>query len=73
MSAVCDVCHKKPEFGRQVSRAGRNAIRRYVKGKSPRLFRPNVQRIRVSVDGTVKRLNVCTSCMSAGKVTRPPF
>jgi large subunit ribosomal protein L28 len=29
-----------------------------------------VQRVRALVDGTPKRVNVCTSCLKAGKVQR---
>ena len=70
MSAICEICGKKPQAGRAVSRAGRRAIKRYVHGRAPRWFRPNVQRIRAIVDGTPRRMNVCTSCLKAGKVTR---
>lgn len=70
MSAVCEICAKKPQFGRQYSRAGSKALHRYIFGKSPRMFRPNVQRIRVKDGGTSKRITVCTSCLKAGKVTR---
>lgn len=70
MSAICEICGKAPMFGNTVARAGRKAIRRYVKGRSPRQFRPNIQRVRVTVDGTTKRMNVCTSCLKAGKVDR---
>jgi len=30
-----------------------------------------VQRVRAIVDGAPKRLHVCTSCIRAGKVTKP--
>ena len=70
MSAVCDICGKKPGFGKNVARAGRKAIKRYVKGRTSRQFKPNIQSVRALVDGTPKRLNVCTACLKAGKVTR---
>ncbi|HEY0774168.1 MAG TPA: 50S ribosomal protein L28, partial [Nocardioidaceae bacterium] len=35
-----------------------------------RRFNPNIQRVRATVNGTPKRLNVCTGCLKAGKVTR---
>ena len=35
-----------------------------------RRFDPNIQRVRATVNGTPKRLNVCTGCLKAGKVTR---
>jgi large subunit ribosomal protein L28 len=34
------------------------------------MWMPNIQRVRAIVEGTPKRVNVCTSCMKAGKVTR---
>jgi large subunit ribosomal protein L28 len=31
-----------------------------------------IQRVRAMVDGSPRRLHVCTSCIRAGKVTKPP-
>lgn len=70
MAAVCDVCGKGPGFGNRVSRLGRNAERRLVRRRSARRFNPNIQRVHATVGGTPQRLNVCTSCLKAGKVTR---
>ncbi|WP_424213055.1 large ribosomal subunit protein bL28 [Streptomyces sp. BI20] len=70
MSSKCDVCEKVPSFGRVVSRLGKGAQVRRVKGRSPRMFRPNVQVIHTSVNGTPKRVNACTSCIKGGKVER---
>jgi large subunit ribosomal protein L28 len=61
VAAVCDVCGKGPGFGNNVSFSHR---------RTPRRFNPNIQRRRALVDGTLKRLYVCTSCIKAGKVTR---
>ncbi|MCL2849003.1 MAG: 50S ribosomal protein L28 [Micrococcales bacterium] len=61
MAAVCDVCAKRPSFGHNVSHS-------HVKTK--RRWNPNIQRVRVIIGGTHKRLNVCTSCLKAGKVQR---
>lgn len=63
MAAVCELCGKKPGFGMSVSHSHRRTKRRW---------NPNVQRVRALVDGTARRLNVCTSCIRAGKVTKPP-
>jgi large subunit ribosomal protein L28 len=38
--------------------------------RSPKRWNPNVQRVRALVNGTPKRLHVCTSCLKAGKVKR---
>jgi large subunit ribosomal protein L28 len=35
-----------------------------------RTWQPNIQRVRVIVDGTPKRMRVCTSCIKAGKVRK---
>jgi large subunit ribosomal protein L28 len=61
MAAVCDVCGKTPGFGMQVSHSHRRSNRR---------FDPNIQKVRALVDGAPRRLNVCTKCIKAGKVTR---
>lgn len=70
MSFRCDVCGKEPGFGRAVSRLGANAQHRRVKGRSNRMFRPNIQKVRTVVNGTPTRLDACTSCIKAGKVSR---
>ncbi|GAT67509.1 50S ribosomal protein L28 [Planomonospora sp. ID91781] len=61
MASVCDVCAKKPIFGNNVSHSHR---------RTRRSWSPNIQPVRAVVNGTPKRLNVCTSCIKAGKVTR---
>ena len=38
--------------------------------KSNRVWLPNTQRVRVTVDGTVRHMNVCTRCLRSGKVER---
>ncbi|HEY2803734.1 MAG TPA: 50S ribosomal protein L28 [Actinomycetota bacterium] len=61
MAAVCDICGKKPFFGKRVSKSHRRTNRRW---------NPNIQRVRALMNGTPKRLHVCTSCLKAGKVQR---
>jgi large subunit ribosomal protein L28 len=61
MSQVCSVCGKHPSAGRNVSHSHR---------VTNRIIRPNIQTVRAVVDGTVKKVNVCTKCMKAGKVVR---
>ena len=71
MGSVCEICEKSPSFGNKVSRLGREAIKRRVKGRSRRMWKPNIQRVRAVVDGHVRRVNVCTSCIKAGRITKP--
>jgi large subunit ribosomal protein L28 len=70
VAAVCDVCGKGPRFGNSVARTGTRALKRRVKARTARRFNPNIQRVHANVDGTPKRLNVCASCLKAGKVSR---
>jgi large subunit ribosomal protein L28 len=61
VASVCDICGKGPGFGNRVSRSHR---------RTPRRWNPNIQVVRAKFAGTSRRLNVCTSCIKAGKVTR---
>lgn len=61
MASVCEICGKKPNFGMALSHSHRRTKRRW---------NPNIQRIRAAVNGSTKRLNVCTGCIKAGKVVK---
>ena len=61
MASVCEVCGKGPSWGMNVSHSHRRTKRRW---------NPNIQRVRAVVNGTPQRVNVCTSCLKAGKVQR---
>jgi large subunit ribosomal protein L28 len=61
VAAVCDICAKSPGFGHN---------RPWSRKITKRRFDPNIQRVRAKVNGTPKRMNVCTRCLKAGKVTR---
>jgi len=61
VAATCDVCGKGPGFGNSISHSHRRTSRRW---------NPNIQSVRAIAGRTTKRLNVCTSCLKAGKVTR---
>jgi large subunit ribosomal protein L28 len=61
MAAKCEVCGKQPSFGMNVSHSHRRTRRRW---------NPNIQRVRAVVGTSVKRVDVCTSCLKAGKVRK---
>ncbi|HQR78740.1 MAG TPA: 50S ribosomal protein L28 [Actinomycetota bacterium] len=61
MAATCDVCGKGPGFGHSISHSHRRTKRRW---------NPNIQSVRAMVGKAPKRINVCTSCLKGGKVTR---
>ena len=61
MGKFCEVCGKGTLNGHSVSHSNR---------KTNRIWAPNVQNVRVVVNGTAKRMNVCTGCLRSGNVTR---
>jgi large subunit ribosomal protein L28 len=61
MSKICSVCGKKPSFGNN---------RSHSMVATKRRFDPNLQRVRIVVDGAPRRAYVCTRCLKGGKVTK---
>jgi large subunit ribosomal protein L28 len=61
MSKVCAVCGKGPSFGHS---------RSHSMVATKRRFEPNLQRVRVLLDGVARRAYVCTRCLKAGKVQK---
>lgn len=59
--AKCDICSKLPRKGIQLSHS-------HIRSK--RVWAPNVRRVKVNLNGTNKRINVCTRCLRSGKVKR---
>jgi large subunit ribosomal protein L28 len=61
MAFKCELCGKGPLVGNQVSHANNKTKKRSL---------PNLQRVRAMVDGSHRRIRVCTRCLKAGKVTK---
>jgi large subunit ribosomal protein L28 len=61
MARVCAVCGKKPGFGNNRSHSMVATRRR---------FNPNLQQVRILVEGAPTRAYVCTRCLRSGKVTK---
>ncbi len=61
MSKFCEVCNKGAMSGNLVSHSNR---------KAKRIWAPNIQRVNVVVDGTTRKMNVCTRCLRSGKIQR---
>ena len=59
--AKCEYCGKEMSFGIKVSHSHR---------RSNRTWKPNVKKVKAIVDGSPRRINVCTRCLRSGKVTR---
>lgn len=64
MARICYVCGKGPRTGNNVSHANNKTKRRWL---------PNLQPARIiDESGVRRRVRVCTSCISAGKITKAP-
>jgi len=61
MAKVCDVCGKGSMVGNNVSHAHNVTKTRW---------RPNLRRVRATVDGRVVRMTVCTRCIRSGRITK---
>ncbi len=61
MAKRCEVCGKGPMFGNTISHAHNVTKRRW---------NPNLQKVRVLVNGSVKRMKICTRCLRSGKVQK---
>jgi len=61
MSRQCEICGKKRQVGFNVSHAH---------NKNKRVFRPNLVKVRANVNGTTKRVKLCTRCLRSGKIVK---
>jgi len=61
VARTCEICGKSPVHGRQISHAH---------NVSSRLWYPNIQRLKVIVGKTRRRMRVCTRCLRSGRVVK---
>lgn len=75
MARECEICGKKVVIGKQITTRGKakylGGVGTKITGISPRQFRPNLQRVRITTpNGTHKRIRICTQCLRSGAVSR---
>jgi large subunit ribosomal protein L28 len=58
MAMKCQQCGKGVQYGHHVSHA---------KNRTKRLFKPNLKRVTLMVDGAKKRMMLCTKCVKKVK------
>ncbi|MBX5466289.1 MAG: 50S ribosomal protein L28 [Firmicutes bacterium] len=61
MGYHCEVCDKKTVHGNNISHSHR---------KTKRVWKPNIQHVRVRVNGGIRYMYVCTRCLRSGRVNR---
>jgi len=61
MSRVCEICGKRPQTGYNVSHAH---------NKTKTRWNPNLQKVRAHINGSNKRIMVCTKCIRSGLVVK---
>ena len=61
MSNKCEICGKGAMHGNLVSHSNI---------KSKRVTKPNLQKIKVYVDGKPERIRVCTRCLRSGNIEK---
>lgn len=59
--AICIACGKKRAVGNNISHAN---------NKTKKLILPNLQRVRIAKEGSVKKGYVCTRCLRSGVVKK---
>lgn len=75
MAKICEITGKRPTKGSIIHRKGQSkksgGIGTHVTKVTKRVFRPNLQRVRVKLpSGQVKRILVSVKAIKAGKVTK---
>ena len=63
--AKCEICEKAAIHGNKLS-----ITRSHISKRSPRTWKPNLQKVRVLIDGKPKKVWVSTRALKSGKVER---
>ncbi|MFO0970361.1 MAG: 50S ribosomal protein L28 [Gemmataceae bacterium] len=75
MGMQCAVTGAKPVRGFKYARRGKakylGGVGKKVTGKTRRVFKPNLQKIKAVVDGQVKTIRVSVKAIRSGLVQRP--
>lgn len=61
MAQVCKICGKGPKTGNNVSHSHKKSRRRWL---------PNLQRVRIMLDGRPMRVRVCTTCIKSNRIVK---
>ncbi len=75
MSKKCFVCGKKMSVGNSIQRKGlakkKGGVGKKITSTTKRKFKPNLQKVKTTVEGKVKRIWACAKCIKKGKISKP--
>ncbi|WP_024787285.1 MULTISPECIES: 50S ribosomal protein L28 [unclassified Lebetimonas] len=54
MARKCEICGKGPQFGNRVSHSNK---------KIRHKFDPNIQNVKIEINGVRRKVKICTSCL----------
>lgn len=74
MARVCDFCGKRTRVGNKIAWRGKakyqGGVGLKVHGKTKRTYKPNIQTVRADINGTVRRVRICTKCLRSNKIRK---
>lgn len=74
MSKICEICGKRPVMGKSIKRRGmakkKGGAGKKITGTSHRMFKPNIQRIRIITPQGKRYVFICVKCLKANKVKK---
>ncbi len=74
MARTCEICGKGPMTGNRIIRKGlpkkKGGIGLHTTGITRRRFLPNLQKVKVRYEGSIRSRMVCASCLKSGKVVK---
>jgi large subunit ribosomal protein L28 len=75
MPRVCHFTGRKTRIGNQITTRGKakylGGVGTKTTGITARKFRPNIQKVRAVIDGTIVRIKVSTKAIKSGLVVKP--
>ena len=75
MPRVCHFTGRKTRIGRQKTTRGKakylGGVGTKTTGITARKFRPNIQKVRALIDGTIVRIKVSTKAIKTGLIVKP--
>ncbi len=74
---TCAICGKHPVAGSTITKRGMPKKKGGVGRKNVRVnlrrFLPNLQRRTIILNGSIRRVRVCTACLRSGRVVKAPL